>query len=185
MEVWVKSERKKRFTYRDVKNVFTIVFFEKSTQEFQQFKNQYIHRSKQAFDTGLELDTLQEYILIPLDIFRENMHNKTIENELDAWLSFLSFDEPERIIQLMEAYPEFGAMYAEVYDMCCNIERVMQMYSKELAELDRNTVQYMIEEQEKLLKEQQKELAQMDEQLTKKDEEIAALKRKLEELLQK
>lgn len=30
----------------------------------------------------------------------------------------------------------------------------MEMYSKELAELDRNTVQYMIEEQEKRIKEQ-------------------------------
>lgn len=29
----------------------------------------------------------------------------------------------------------------------------MEMYSKELAELDRNTVQYMIEEQEKRMKE--------------------------------
>ena len=178
----VKSERKKRFTYRDVKNVYTIVFFEKSTQEFQQLKDRYIHRSKQIFDTGLKLDTLQEYILIPLDIFRENMHNKIVENELDAWLSFLSFDEPERIIQLMEAYPEFGAMYAEVYGICCNIESVMQMYSKELAELDRNTVQYMIEEQEKLLKKKQEELAQMDEKLTQKDEQLT---QKDEELTQK
>ena len=36
------------------------------------------------FDTGLELETLQEYVLITLDIFQENMHNKNIEDELDA-----------------------------------------------------------------------------------------------------
>ena len=202
----VKSERKKRFTYRDIKNVYTIVFFEKSTQEFHQLKGQYVHRSRQIFDTGLELETLQEYILIPLDIFKESMHNKNIENELDAWLSFMAFDELDRIIELIELYPKFKAMYEEVYEMCHNIERVMQMYSKELAELDRNTVQYMIEEQEKMIKElseklNQKEeklsekdevLSQKDEQLSQKDEqlnlqaeEIAALRKKLEELTQK
>ena len=192
----VKSERKKRFTYRDIKNVYTIVFFEKSTQEFRQFLDQYIHRSRQVFDTGLELETLQEYILIPLDIFKESMHNKIVTNELDAWLSFMAFDEPERIIELIESYPKFKAMYEEVYDICRNIERVMQMYSKELAELDRNTVQYMIEEQEKVIKEQEQKLSQKDEQLNQKDEqlnqkdeqlsslaeEVAALRKKLEEM---
>ena len=171
----VKSERKKRFTYRDIRNVYTIVFFEKSTQEFHLRKEKYIHRSKQVFDTGLELETLQEYILIPLDIFQENMHNKTVESELEAWLSFMSFDELERIIELVESYPKFKVMYEEVYDICRNVERVMQMYSKELAELDRNTVQYMIEEQEKVIKEQAEQLSELS-------EEVIMLKKKLEEL---
>ena len=187
----VKSERKKRFTYRDIKNVYTIVFFEKSTQEFHQLKEQYVHRSRQVFDTGLKLETLQEYILIPLDIFKESMHNKNIENELDAWLSFMAFDELDRIIELIESYPKFKAMYEEVYEMCRNIERVMQMYSKELAELDRNTVQYMIEEQEKMIKELSEKLNQREEKLSEKDQqlnlqaaEIAALRKRLEELSQ-
>ncbi len=195
----VKSEQEKRFTYRDIKNVYTIVFFEKSTQEFHLLKEQYIHRSRQIFNTGLELETLQEYILIPLDIFKESMHNKTVDNELDAWLSFMAFDELDRIIELIELYPGFRVMYGEIYDMCRNIERVMQMYSKELAELDRNTVRYMIEEQERTIKElaeklNQKDetlnkteeaLSQKEEQLTMQAEEIAALKKKLEELLPK
>ncbi len=33
---------------------------------------------------------LQEYVLIPLDIYKENNHNKTIDNELDAWLTFFA-----------------------------------------------------------------------------------------------
>ena len=73
----VRSERKKKFTYHDIKTVYTIVFFENSTREFQKIKDSYIHRSRQIFDTGLELETLQEYVLIPLDIFRETLHNKT------------------------------------------------------------------------------------------------------------
>lgn len=37
-------------------------------------------------------------------------------------------------------------MYAQIYEICQNIEKVMEMFSKELYELDRNTVQYMIDE---------------------------------------
>lgn len=73
----VKSRKKKKFTYQDMKTVYTIVFFEKSTSEFHQIKSEYILRAKQVFQTGLELDMLQEYVLIPLDIFRETLHNKT------------------------------------------------------------------------------------------------------------
>ncbi len=34
-------------------------------------------------------------------------------------------------------------MYDDIYVMCLNVERVMNMFSKELAQLDKNTVQYM------------------------------------------
>lgn len=171
----VRSERKKKFTYRDIKTVYTIVFFEKSTQEFHMLKEHYIHKSKQVFDTELQLETLQEYVLIPLDIYKENMQNKIIDNELDAWLAFMAYDEPGQVVRLIETYPKFRDMYEEIYNICRNIERVMQMYSKELAELDRNTVQYMIEEQEKVIKEQA-------EALERKAGEIEELRRKLDEL---
>ena len=44
---------------------------------------------------------LQEFIMIPLDIFRRNMHNKTITTAFEAWLTFLSEDDPEKVIQLL------------------------------------------------------------------------------------
>lgn len=100
------------------------------------------------------------------------------QEELDAWLIFISCDEPERMIELMEKYPQFKAMYQNLYDMCLNVEGVMEMFSKELRELDRNTVQYMIEEQEKELERKKKEI----EQKTQENEE---LKREVEELKEK
>lgn len=116
--------------------------------------------------------------------------NKIIESELDAWLAFLSYDEPEKIAELLEIHPEFRTMYEEIYQMCLDIEEVMHMFSKELRELDRNTVRYMIEEQEKEIKEQEKELKEqgikIQEQGTKIQEqsaEIAALKEKLASIL--
>ena len=177
----VRSERKKKFTYHDIKTVYTIVFFENSTREFQKIKDSYIHRSRQIFDTGLELETLQEYVLIPLDIFRETLHNKIVENELEAWLSFLTFDEPERIMQLIERFPQFRVLYEDVYEMCRNIEGVMNMYSKELAELDRNTVKYMIEEQEKVIKVQTEVIQKKEEQLDMTKEQLEAAKISLKE----
>ncbi|WP_242992299.1 PD-(D/E)XK nuclease family transposase [Faecalicatena contorta] len=177
----VRARRKDKFTYRDIKTVYTIVLFEKSTEEFHAVKNQYIHRGKQRFDTGLGVNTLQEYILIPLDIFRENTHNKGIKNELDAWLMFISFDDPEKIIELIESYPEFKTMYEEMYQMCLNMERVMGMFSKELRELDRNTVQYMIEEQEKKLAEKQKEVAEKQKEVAEKQKEVAEKQKEIAE----
>ncbi len=62
-----------------------------------------------------------------LDIYKENHQNKDI-------------------IALIEKYPQFKSMYEQIYEICENIEQVMGMFSKELYELDRNTVQYMIDE---------------------------------------
>ena len=147
----VRSQKKKKFTYQDIKTVYTIIFFEKSTSEFHEIKHTYIHRAKQVFNTGLKMNMLQEYVLIPLDIFKETKQNKAIETKLDAWLSFLSDDRPERIMEIIEKYPVFRDMYGELYEICRNVEGVMNMFSKELLELDRNTVQYMIEEQQEQL----------------------------------
>ncbi|MCI5870383.1 MAG: hypothetical protein MR224_12855, partial [Dorea sp.] len=42
--------------------------------------------------------------------------------------------------------PKFEPIYRDIYEMCLNLERMIEMFSKELAELDKNTVQYMIDE---------------------------------------
>lgn len=82
----------KRFSYRDIKQVYTIVLFEKSPAEFQKFSNNYIHRFMQKSDTGVNINLLQEYLFIPLDIFKKNQQNENrsvkIENRLEAWLAF-------------------------------------------------------------------------------------------------
>lgn len=148
----VKSTKKKKFQYRHIKKVYTIVLFEKSSKEFHKFPSNYIHRMKQQSDTGIKINLLQEYIFIPIDIFKKNRHNRGIKNKLDAWLTFLSVDEPEVIEQLIRQYPRFIPIYKNVYEMCRNTERVMGLYSEELRILDRNTVQFMIDEMQDELK---------------------------------
>ncbi len=73
---------------------------------------------------------------IPLDIFAVKLQNKGINSKLDAWLAFLSSEEPEIIIKIIKMYPEFAGMFAHVYQICQSIEMVMEMFLKELLELD-------------------------------------------------
>ena len=91
---------------------------------------------------------------------------------MEAWLTFLGEDSPEKVIELITAYPEFQEMYATLYEMCRNTERVMRMFSEELRILDRNTVKYMIEEQQKEIDSYKEQLQQKDEELNRKDEEL-------------
>lgn len=128
-----------------------------------------------------EEELLQEYIFALLDIFKKILHNRNIDikNKLEAWLTFLSVDEPEVILKMIEAYPEFKPLYQEVYELCRDLEKVMNMFSRELAELDRNTVQYMIDEmQDKIdeqgskLKEKDQEIYEQSRELKEKDQEI-------------
>ena len=171
----VKGEKKKAFSYKDIKSVYTIVFFETSIKEFHEYPQNYIHKFKQQSDTGLELELLQKYVFIPLDIFRGIYHNN-LRNKTEAWLTFLSTDEPEIIIELISQYPEFKEMYEEIYVMCQNVEKVMEMFSKELIQLDRNTVQYMIDEMQDTIDVQKEKIDTQKEELEAKQETIDSQK---------
>lgn len=104
------------------------------------------------------------------------MENRPIQDSLEAWLAFLGSTDPARIGELIEGYPMFKDMYQQIYDLCLDIERVMSMYSSELAILDHNTVLYMIEEMQE---QHQKEILQKDQEISQKDQEIAALRAQL------
>lgn len=190
----VRGEKGTSFSYRDIKKVYTIVLYEKSTLEFHRFPDQYIHHFSQQSDTGIKIDLLQEYVFIPLDIYRKILQNETINSKLEAWLTFLSADEPEMIRKLILSYPQFEKYYEEIYELCRNTEKVMDMFSKELYELDKNTVQYMIDEmQEELdqkkkileeqsgkIEEQAEKIEEQQKLLAQREEEIRELKRQME-----
>ena len=172
--------RKKKFNYKDIKNVYTIVLFENSPKVFQQFPQKYFHMFEQKSDTGLELNLLQKYIFIPLDIFKRVCQNEGIKGKMEAWLPFLSSDEPEDIVRLITDYPEFKMIYDEVYNLCLNVEKVMEMFSKELKELDQNTVQLMIDEMQEEIDSQKRALSSKDAELESKDVEIESQRKELE-----
>ncbi|VUW92197.1 PD-(D/E)XK nuclease family transposase [[Ruminococcus] torques] len=177
----VRAELGQGFTYRKIQKVYTIVLFEKSNSDFSKFSKEiYIHHFEQKSDTGVEMNLLQEYTFICLDIFGDIIQNedRKIENRLEEWLVFLSQDDPDMIIKLLNQNADFQEIYEEVYTICLNMERMMEMFSKELAILDRNTVKLMIDEMEEEVVEAKRKA---DEAVRKADEAV----RKADEAVRK
>ena len=151
------------------------------------------------------MDLLQKYLLIPLDIFRESLHNRRrnqntagsreptaedlqkrktdsrnphtgiLRNKLEAWLAFIASDRPEDIMEVIRAYPEFQEPYKEVFAFRYQQRELISMYSKALAILDANTVEYMVEQQ-------RKEILELKEALKDKDKALEAQQKELEQL---
>ena len=71
------------------------------------------------------------------------------------------------IMKLLDRNPEFQKIYEEIYTLCLNMEGMMEMFSKELAILDRNTVKLMIDEMEEEVVEAKRKA---DEAVRKADE---------------
>ena len=176
----VRSKKRKKFSYRDIKSVYNIVLFESSPEEFHEFPEGYIHRSEQKSDTGIKVELLQKYVFIPIDIFKKRQHNKDITGKLDAWLMFFCGEKPEEIVRLIEAYPQFKPMYEEAYEMCRNMEDIMGLFSKELRELDRNTVQLMIDEMQEELEQKRAELEKRKEEAERQKAEVERRKEEAE-----
>ena len=143
--VRIKHDRRKIFSYQDIKKVYTIVILEKTSKIFSNFPNIYIHHSKQQFDSGLPMELLQEYTFIALDRFQQIKQNK-IEGELDAWMHLLSSSKHEVQLQIARQYPHIRDIYEEVTEFRKDIGGVLFMFSDALRILDRNTVQLMIDE---------------------------------------
>ncbi len=79
------------------------------------------------------------------------------------------------IEMLIDFYPQFQTYYREIYELCRNMEKVMGMFSKELLELDKNTVQYMIDEM-------QNEIDAQKGKLSEQEQMIADLRAQIEQM---
>ena len=66
---------------------------EDSPVAYRECADAYIHHGKQTFNTGLKLDLLQEYFMIPLDVFKEMSHNKI--SKLEALLKSNNYHAKE------------------------------------------------------------------------------------------
>ena len=96
---------------------------------------------------------------------------------------FLSVDDPEMIVELLERYPRFQPMYEEIYEMCRSTERVMGMFSKELKELDDNTVEFMIDELQEMVDKERARADRAEAEKQKVLKEAQKIQQKYEELL--
>ena len=188
MRVRGNAERKS-FSYKDIKKVYVIVLFEKSTSLFHQFPGIYLHHGKTVFDSGLNMELLQEYYLVALDVFQKIPYPEGEKSEQRAWLSLLTTENLEDAERLIEDYPWLKEIYQEIAMLRRKPEEVLGMWSEALRMLDENTLKYYVEELEEKLqqvtKEKDEELRKTLRENREKDAEIAALKKQLEELSKK
>ena len=73
---------------------------------------------------------------------------------------------------LKEDYPWLEEIYRDMAEYMKKPEEVLNMFSEALKILDQNTVQFMIEQQQKEIEEQQKEMEVKDRELVRKDEAL-------------
>lgn len=182
-----KQDQGKYFSYRSIKPVYVIVLMEESPGLFHQFPSEYIHRSRFLFNTGLKMESLLNFIYIPLDIFRGIYHNKSKEpdvllTELEAWMYFLSSDEPAHILRITKAYPFFQELYQDIITFRFNPKELIAMYSEALRIMDENTVHYMIDELKAKLSRKDSELSRKDSELSQKDSELSQKDSEIERL---
>ena len=177
----VKGERGKKFSYRDIKKVYTVVLLEKSSEDFRTVPEAWIHKSRQKSDTGIELELLQEYVFIALDMFRKVSDNKRTGSELEAWMQMLSSGNPAVHAQIADKSLIFKGIYEEIEAFRQDIGGVLNMFSDALRILDRNTVQLMIDEMKEELEGTKEELEGTREELEGAKEELEGTKEELEE----
>ena len=86
-----------------------------------------------------------EDIFLCLDSFHSNVHNVTKDSsELEAWLTFLSANDPVVIGALIEAFPCFAPIYQEITEFAKDPKELIGMLSKELYIMDKNMERLMV-----------------------------------------
>ena len=168
------------FKYCDLKKVYTIILFEKSTQIFHddRLNGAYFHHGKTTFDTGLPLELLQEYFLISLDVFRENGYAKD-EGPLTMWLSLLATESIADAEALIVRYPFLEEIYEEMATYMQKPEEVLTMFSEALKIMDQNTVRFMMDEMRQELDDAKTELSDTKTKLSDTETKLSEITEKL------
>lgn len=176
----IKSKRRKDFSFKDMKPVYLIILMEHSAKEFLAVAPRYLHRGIHSFDSGAKINFLTNILYISLDTFHSAIHN--ISNQSDAWLTFLSSDNPEDILRLVKAYPEFIECYHDIAEFRRNPEELMTMHTDAFRIAEENTVKYMCEAQQMEIEELKRSGEEKDTTIAEQQNQIDELRKRLESL---
>ena len=133
----------------------------------------------EEYDSGIKLIDLENISYISLDTFHETV--QTISTTLEAWLTFLSSDDPGKIIQLVSAYHEFAEYYKEVAMFRENTDHLIGTFSEALKIMDHNAALYMIDEMQKEIDEKTQELVEKNQELDEQRQELDEQRQELDE----
>ena len=155
-------------------------------------KDYYVHFGRTVFDSEIQMDMLQEFYLIPLDVFQKSYYSKAKKelNELNGWLALLSTDDVSRLDELVSDYPQLEGIIADMAGYLDKPQEVVGMFSEALKILDENTVHYMMDEMQKdidnkneLINKQDEMIKELREQNEDKNEQINKQNQQIAELL--
>ncbi len=130
---------------------------------------------EQKSDTGLDLEFIQYYDYICLDVFRENKPHTT--EKLIQWIDFLSIADTAEMEPFLIEHPDFVEIYARACEMLADKEGLLEM----LAELsyEEDIVGIINATNEGRAKKYEAKIQKMEAQLKEKDEQIRELKEQL------
>ncbi|SFQ31751.1 PD-(D/E)XK nuclease family transposase [Lachnospiraceae bacterium XBB1006] len=180
---WAKEHRKDgKFDYEDVNKVYTIVMYENSPEEFCEAaeNGEYLHHGKVGFDTGLELDMLQEYFIVNLDIFKRTAYTKE-RSKLSGWLRFLTTEDMEDVEAVIQAYPWLYEIYEDVASYMRNPKEVLTMYSKTLQEMDEGAMRLYWDRVHEQLRETEKKCLEAEERYVETEKKCVETEKKCAE----
>ena len=170
------DERKGDIDYDLVKPVYTIVIFEKSPPPFDGM-TEYIHFFQQKSKTGADIELLQYYDFICLDIFRK--YKPHVVGKLERWLEFLSIRDTVEMAGFLVENPSFAKLYKRGILMLQSREGVLRMLNQFMFEED--VLSSLERTNKSIVKRLKKELEEKDNIIAEKDSKLAEQGSKLAE----
>jgi hypothetical protein len=179
-----ENELKSNYDYTSIMPVYSIIFMEESHPAFAG-SSEYIHHFRQKSDSGVELELLQYYDYVCLDIFRKK--HPEAAGELERWLTFFSIRTPSEMTQFLLENPALQPVYESAIMMMSERKELMYMFIEELANEDVAAVindtnrgrirklEARIEDLEALLAEKDETIAKKDKEMVEKDNQIREL----------
>ncbi len=196
----------KTFSYKDMKNVHTIVLFENSNSNLINSDNPelYFHVGTTTFNTHINFPLLQKYHMISLDTFRKYRYSDIIKGNIDikkcdydedvyekpltdqmlrdrlAFLSLFVTETVDEAIAVQNIFPELSEIFNEMNEYLARPEEVLGMFSEALRILNHNTAVLMVDEYRKKYQEMEnnlrKEMQEKQKILDDKDRQINSQK---------
>ena len=189
----------KTFSYKDMKNVHTIVLFENSNSNLINSDNPelYFHVGTTTFNTHINFPLLQKYHMISLDTFRKYRYSDIIKGNIEikkcdydedvyekpltdqmlrdrlAFLSLFVTETVDEAIAIQNIFPELSEIFNEMNEYLARPEEVLGMFSEALRILNHNTAVLMVDEYRKKYQEMENNLRkEMKEKMQEKMQEI-------------